>query len=85
MRSEVTIIVGKKPLSHYQGYMFIKSAMEKPDKVIVLSRHPNLDKAIVLADWITKIFGFKVDQTEIIPSEQNPRVPVTVKIILRRT
>ena len=79
--AEVTIIVGKKPLSHYQGYMFVKS-LEKPNKVTILARTPNIDKACKLADWITRIFGFTIDQTEIIPSEQNPRIPVTIKITL---
>lgn len=84
--AEVIVIVGKKNLANYMGYLFIKSAnQELKDKVIILARHPNIDKATVLADWVSKTFGFNITQTDIIPSNPNPRTPVTVKITLRRT
>ena len=51
------IIVGKKPLSHYQGYAYILiEHCENTDNLIIKGYGRNISKAMVLADWITREF-----------------------------
>jgi len=80
--AEVTVIVGKKDLANYMGYLFIKSANgELKDKVTILARANNTNKAVKLADWIARTFNFKLPDW-ITPSDPQNKTPATIKITL---
>jgi len=52
------IIVGNKPLSNYQGFIYGLLKNVDPESIVIKGYGHNISKAMILMDWIRKKFPY---------------------------
>ncbi len=73
------IIVSKKPLSNYQGYVIIQ-INKKITKFVIRGFGKHISKAMVLYDWIRR--HFPQYQKKLIDEDRSERGYIGIKIVL---